>query len=159
MDAAFDLFLTEEPEPALHEVEPGSTGRREVYVKPRALEQPAPDQGGLMRPVIIEDQVDREVARHVGLNGLKKLAKLNGPVPSMGLPDDGTGLRIQRRKQRGGAMTPVVMAAPLSLPRLQGQQRLAAIQRLDLRLLIDAQDEGLCLADANRARQCLGLSQ
>ena len=110
-------------------------------MKPRALEQPASDQDGLMRPVLIEDQVDREVARHVGLSGLKELAKLNGPVPSIRLPDD--SLRIQRRKQRGGAMTSVVMAAPLGLPRLQGQQRLASIQCLDLRLLIDPQDEGL----------------
>ena len=110
-------------------------------MKPRALEQPASDQDGLMRPVLIEDQVDREVARHVGLSGLKELAKLNGPVPSMRLPDD--SLRIQRRKLRGGAMTSVVMAAPLGLPRLQVQQRLASIQCLDLRLLIDPQDEGL----------------
>ena len=86
--------------------------------------------------------MDREVARHVGLNGLKELAKLTGSMPSMRLSDDGAGLRLQCRKQRGGAMTPGVMAAPLSLPRVQGQQRLAAIQRLDLRLLIDAQDKG-----------------
>ena len=71
-------------------------------MKPRALEEPASDQDGLMRPVLIEDQVDREVARHVGLSGLKELAKLNGPVPSIRLPDD--SLRIQRRKQLEGEM-------------------------------------------------------
>ena len=38
-------------------------------------------------------------------------------------------------------MTPVVIAASLSLPRLQGQQQLVSIERLDLCLLIDAQDE------------------
>ena len=46
-----------------------------------------------MYSVTIEDQVDREVAQHVGLNGLKALAKLPGLAPSMRLPDDGAGLR------------------------------------------------------------------
>ena len=39
-------------------------------------------------------------------------------------------------------MALVVMAAPLDLPRPHRQQRLNAVERLDLRLFVDAQHQG-----------------
>src|SRR5205809_8031180 len=60
-------------------------------------------------------------------------------MASMQLADHLAGCYIQRRKQRRGAMSLVVMGASLGDTRRQRQQRLRAIQRLDLALLIDTQ--------------------
>ena len=52
----------------------------------------------------------------------------------MHLPIDRAGLHIERGEQRGGAVALVVVGAPLDLTGPHRQQRLRAIQRLNLRL-------------------------
>ena len=64
-------------------------------------------------------------------------------MPLMKLGDHFTGLRIQRRKQGRRAVPLVVVRPPFDLPGLQRQQRLRAIERLNLRLLIHAEDRGM----------------
>jgi hypothetical protein len=51
-------------------------------------------------------------------------------------PDDGAGGDVESREQRGVAVPRVVVGAALSLARAHRQQRLGAIQRLDLRRLV-----------------------
>ena len=76
-DAAPDLFLGEEREPALDEIEPRRAGRREVQMEARALGQPAPDHRRLVRAVVVEDEVDVEVRGHVRLDRVEELAELD----------------------------------------------------------------------------------
>ena len=64
-------------------------------------------------------------------------------MPPMQLPDDFAGGDIQRGEQRRGAMAFVVVGSPLGDARRQRQQRLRAVQRLNLTLLVDAQHHGL----------------
>ena len=47
---------------------------------------------------------------------------------------------VQRREQRRGTVALVVVGDPFDVSQAQGQQRLTALQGLDLTLLIDAQD-------------------
>ena len=61
----------------------------------------------------------------------------------MQLTDDAAGFKFQRRKQRGGSVALVVMGAPLSLTGSHGQQRLGAVQRLNLALLVHAEDQSV----------------
>ena len=104
-----------------------------------------------------------EVGR--GLDGVEKLTEFSGPMSLKKLPNDAARLDFQRGEERVRAMAAIVMRAALDLPgshrqqrarAVQGcfsvgktaprpgshrQQRARAVQGLNLRLLIDAQDE------------------
>ena len=59
------------------------------------------------------------------------------------LAKDLAGLHVERGKERRRAVAAVVMRPPLHLARPHRQQRLGAVQRLDLRLLVDAEHQRL----------------
>ena len=77
MGAATELFVRQLGEPALDEVQPRPVRRREVDVKARALREPVSDQRGLMRPVVVHDQMDVEVPRHGGVDRVEELPELD----------------------------------------------------------------------------------
>ena len=56
--------------------------------------------------------------------------------------DDRAGGGVESREQAEGSVTGVVMRAPLDLAWAHGQQRLRSIERLNLALFVDAQDNG-----------------
>ena len=73
--------LVGEPgEPALDEVEPRAVGRGEVQMEPRTLGEPAADERGLVRAVVVQNQVDVEVCRHGGVDRVQELAELDGAM-------------------------------------------------------------------------------
>jgi hypothetical protein len=61
-------FLRQQPEPALHHIEPGRAGRREVEMEAWSLEEPALDQGRFVRPLVVEDQMHLQLSRDIRLN-------------------------------------------------------------------------------------------
>lgn len=61
-------------------------------------------------------------------------------VPSMAAAPDLAGCHVQGGKERYGAMAEVVMGMPLSPPEAHRQDRLGALQGLDLALLVHAED-------------------
>ena len=61
----------------------------------------------------------------------------------MQLADDLAGLQLQRSKQRSGSVAFVIMGASLHLARLQRQQWLRAVERLNLALLVDTKYQGM----------------
>jgi hypothetical protein len=87
--------------------------------------------------------VHSESSRDTRLDQVEKLAELRRSVPLMKLGDHFAGLRVERGEQRRGAVSFVVMRPALHLSRLQRQQRLGAVECLDLRLLIDAEHRGM----------------
>lgn len=56
--ATADTFPRDFSEPAFHLIEPGGTGRREVYVIARARSQPLLHFGMFMGPVIVQHEMD-----------------------------------------------------------------------------------------------------
>ena len=60
----------------------------------------------------------------------------------MHLADHLAGGDVEGGEQRSGAMPPVVVGLALDLARCHGQHRLAAVESLDLRLLVDAEHQG-----------------
>ena len=143
MNTSTQLFVGELGEPALHEVQPRPIRRREVDVKARALREPMSNHRGLMRPVVVHDQMGVEVPRHGSIDRVKELPELGRTMPLMKLRDEFTGLHVERGKQRGGAMPSVVVRATLDLAGAHRQHRLRAIQGLNLRLLIDTKHHGM----------------
>ena len=141
MDAAAQLFFGEASEPAFHQVEPGRARRREVEMKARMPQQPTLDGRGFVGGVIVDDQMEREAARDLVVNRFKELAELHRPMAAMKLPDHGARLEVERGEQVGSAVTQIVGSMPLSLAGAHRQQRLTAIECLDLALLVDAQHQ------------------
>jgi hypothetical protein len=54
----------------------GSRGRREVDVPARALGEPVADEFGLVSSGVVDDDMNVEVGRNVGLDGVEELAEL-----------------------------------------------------------------------------------
>jgi len=69
----------------------------------------------------------------------QKLLELGGAMLAVQLADDGPVADVERREQAGDAVALVVMGAPLGHASQHRQQRLRAVQRLDLGLLVHAQ--------------------
>src|SRR5260370_40659296 len=97
----------------------------------RSLAQPSPDEWRLVGGVVVDDEVDVEVRRDRGINGVEELAKLHGPMSAMTAADDGARLHVQRGKERGGAMADVVPGSPFSFAGPHRQQRLGAVPGLE----------------------------
>ena len=95
-------------EPAFDQVHPRPVGGREVHVEPRVLRQPPPDAGCLVRPVVVEDQVD------VGRPGHARqwppsTAETRSRPPARG-GEHRPRLDVESREQRDRAMAPIVMS-------------------------------------------------
>src|SRR6266403_4648226 len=141
MRAATKLPVRELGEEALDLIDPGRAFGREVDMKARASQQPALDQRRLVRAVVVEDEMNFQLLRDVEVDGVEELPKLDSAVTTVMLGDDLATLHVERGKQRRGAAPHVVMRPPFDLAGLQRQDRLRAIQRLNLGLLVHAQHD------------------
>ncbi len=82
-----------------------------------------------------------EVGGHVGLDLIEELAELARAVLRVAAADHRAGGDVKRSEQRRGAVARIVVGSPLPLPGPHRQHGLRAVQRLDLRLLINAQHQ------------------
>src|SRR5258708_5454273 len=62
-------------------------------------------------------------------------------MAAIAFANDTSGGDVERREQGRHAMARIVVTAPLDLTRAHRQHRLAAVERLDMALLVDAQDQ------------------
>jgi hypothetical protein len=82
------------------------------------------------------------VLGHGGINGIEELSELDRPMAPMKLTDHLAGGDVERGEQRRRAVPLVVMRPALDLAGPHRQERLGPVQRLNLRLLIDAKERG-----------------
>src|SRR5262249_41428647 len=87
MDAAAQLLIREQPEPAFDEVDPRRPLRREVQMIPRALREPALDHGRLVRGVVVQGDVDVEIRRNGGVEGVEEFLEIDPPGPRQQTPE------------------------------------------------------------------------
>src|SRR6266700_4236088 len=97
---------------------------------------------GLVRAVVVHDDMNVEIGGHVALDLVKELAELRRAVPRHAFSDNGSGLYVECREQRCRSVPLVVVRAPLDLTGLHRQQRLRAVERLHLGFLVDTQHNG-----------------
>ena len=114
MDAALDLLVAEESEPAFYLIEPGGAGRGEVEVIARVAGEPRFPGRGLVGGVIVEHEMDVEIGRHGLLDLGQELAEFDRAVTLVTAADDVAGSDVQGGEQRGRAVTLVVMVAARS---------------------------------------------
>src|SRR5260370_4602053 len=142
-DATSQLPLGQESKPTFDEVEPRGAGRREVELKPGALQEPALNGRSLMSTVVVEDQMDAKLWRHLGIDLIQELTKLNRAMAPVELANHLASLSVQGGEQRSRTVALVIMSPALCLTRPHRQNWLRAIQRLNLRLLVNTQHQGL----------------
>ena len=105
MRATANLLIGELGKPPLHQIQPRAVGRGEVRMKAGPLGKPVPDKRGLVRAVVVHDDMDIEIRRNLRFHVIEELAELHRAMPAMGLADDAGGLDLQRGKQRGRGPT------------------------------------------------------
>src|SRR5450755_1407322 len=132
MNAAPNLLLRERRKPALDQIDPGGAGGRKVNVKAWTLSKPATDRCGFVRAVVVEYQMHIQIAGHRLVNRIEKLSELQAAMPPVEFPDHRAGLHIESGKQRSRAMPRIIVSPALHLAGTHRQQRLRAIQCLDL---------------------------
>ncbi len=111
--------------PALHRVEPGGAGGREMHVEARPWGQPLPHPGGLVGAVMVRTPGHVQVGGHRGRQGVQELAARHRAMPSIAWAEGAVGLDVKGRAQGGDAVPYII---------------LGAVQGLDRGLLIPPQD-------------------
>ncbi len=132
--------LCEEP---FDRVEPGTRCWCEVEVPTLMAGQPSPDLGRLVRGVVVQDHVDDLTRRDVPLQRIEKADKLLMPVAGHVLAEDLASKRVERRKQRRRSVAFVIMRHGGGAALFHWQSRLRTVERLYLRLFVDAQHHGV----------------
>ena len=94
--------------------------------------------GVFVGSVGIDHQMNVQMRRYLSLDVAKKLEKFLRPMARLTLRYDLSALDVERRKQGGRAMAFVVVGYPFHIAQAQRQQRLSALQGLDLALLVYA---------------------
>lgn len=105
----------------------------------RVTGEPVADGKCLVRSIVIHHQMNIQIIRNRCLDRAQEFQKLAAAMPPVQLSDDLSGGDIEGRKQRRCAMAHIVMRSPFGKSRRQRQDRLGAVERLYLALLIDAQ--------------------
>ena len=100
------------------------------------------DLGCLVSGIVIHNDMDIEPHRYLSIDLFEEVQELGRPVTLVAFADDEPRGDIECGKQRGRTMPHVAVRATFGYARHHRQDRLLAIECLDLALLIDAEDEG-----------------
>jgi hypothetical protein len=105
--------------------------------------KPGHDLGMLMGGVVVEHHMDRIAGRHLALDGIEKADEFLVPVALHAAADDLALEHVEGGEQGGGAMALVIVGHRGAAPPLHLQPGLSAVERLDLALLVEAQNHGM----------------
>lgn len=103
--------------------------------------QPSLDHRRFVRGVIVHDDMDIETVGDITVDLLEEIEKLGRSMALVAFADNGAGGDIERGEQRGRPVPDIGGGTSLGHAGHHRQDGLLAVERLDLRLLIDAQDE------------------
>ena len=143
-DAAFQATLGENREEALDGVEPGGRGRCEVEGPARIAREPPAHGRMLVGSVIVENGVDGLAGRNLALDRVEETDELLMPMALHVAADHGSVEDIHGGEQRRRAVPLVIMGHRSGAAFLHRQPGLRAVERLNLALFIDGQDDRVC---------------
>src|SRR5271167_408709 len=142
-DTALQSLLGKFGEEPLDCVEPRARGRREVEGEARMAVEPLTHLRMLVDGVVVEDHVDKLSGRHLRLNSIQEADELLVPMALHTSADDLAFEHVEGSEQRRCSVTLVVVGHCAGTAFLHRQAGLGAIEGLDLRLLIDREDDGM----------------
>ena len=105
--------------------------------------QPRPDLGVIVRAVVVQNHMDRQVFGGFTVDLPQKFPEFDVPMPRVTRADDLPLQHIQRREQAGGTIAFVVVGHRPTTSFLHRQSGLRPVQGLHLRFLVHAQNNGL----------------
>ena len=152
-DASGEPPLGEGCEEALDRIEPGSGCRREMERPSRVTFEPSSNIGMLMGGVVVDDGVDRLSHGNLFLDDIEETDELLMPVALHVAADHRAVENVHRGEQRRRAVPLIAVGHGSGATLLQRQSGLGAVERLNLALFVDRQDDGVCWADRHRARR------
>ena len=123
MRGAAELAVGQLGEPPLDQVHPAGTRGCEVQVKAGVAQQPLFDFRGLVRGVVVTDQVQVQAAGDGGIDELEETQELLAAVPAVVLGDHRPAGHIHGGEQAGRAITHIVMGHPRRVVGRIGRQR------------------------------------
>ena len=97
----------------------------------------------LVGAVVVDDEMQLELGRNANIEVPEEGEELLMAVPRLAWGDDFAALHIEGGEQRGRAVAQVVMRDAFEVAHAHRQDRLGALQGLDLALLVDAEDQRL----------------
>ena len=115
----------------------------EVEVKALVGLEPTFDRRRLMGRVVVDDQMQGELGGSLIVDLLEKTQELAMAMTRHAGPDHLAVEHVESREQGRRAVALVVVRHGAGAPLLQRQSRLGAVERLDLALLVDRQDDGM----------------
>src|SRR6266511_3668002 len=107
------------------------------------LRKPFADLRMPVRGIVVDDRVDRLSLGHVRVDLIEEADEFLMPMALHVAADNGAVEDSERGEQRGGAVALVVVRHRSGATWLHRQSRLGVIERLDLALLIDREDDGM----------------
>ena len=110
-----DGLLCDQAEPAFHLIEPRGIGGRVVDMIAGASRQPAAHIGMFMHGVVVADDMDVEVFRHLLVNVFEEGEELLVSMASLAFGKHLTTRDIERGKQPGRAMAYLIVGNPLHI--------------------------------------------
>ena len=131
----------ERREERLDRVEPGAGGRREVEGPARVAGQPGTGLGVLVGSIVVEDHVNDLAGRDLALDRIQEADELLVAVARHAASDHPAVEDVEGGEQRGRAVALVVVRPGARFAGLQRQAGLGAIERLDLALLVEREDQ------------------
>ena len=107
----------------------------------RVTGQPSAHPPVFVGGIVVDDGMDHFSRRNLRLDRIEEADELLMAVTLHVAADDSAVEDVESREQRGGAVAFVVVRHRPSAARLHRQPRLGAVERLDLALLIDRQND------------------
>src|SRR5262249_28173724 len=111
----------------------------EVEVDARMRIEPSHNVRGRVGRVIVENDMKFSM-REPPVDDLEEAEEVSSRMPVRALTDDSSGGDFERRVQAGQPVTPVVVRLPGRQVRSKRQDRLSSLERLDLGLFVQAED-------------------
>src|SRR5579864_8775991 len=105
--------------------------------------EPLTDFGMLVGGVVVGNGMDEFASWHGPLDRVEEADELLMPMLLHAPADDLAIQHVEGGKQRGGAVSDVVVCHGATATLLHRQARLGAIERLDLALFVDRENNGM----------------
>src|SRR5262245_3220832 len=115
-------------EQAFDEIEPGAGCRGKMQLAARIALEPAFHRIGLVRAVVVEDEVQVEMGRGFAQDLPQEGQELLGAVAGQAFADDLAACHVESGEQRRGAIALVIVCQGASAALLERQARLRAVE-------------------------------
>lgn len=140
--ASTDTLVGNLAEPALHHVQPRAGSGNEMQVEAGMAFQPGMDARLFVRPVVVDDQMQVQIEWCLDADQLQKTDKFLMAMPRHAIANDGAIEHVQQSEPGRRAIAFVAVRLPGRDSRPQRQERLSAVEGLDLAFLVDAEHQG-----------------